>query len=119
MDSGFSVAANSDNTLFSFTVNGESSVSFANTYISDYAVIAGLYNATTGEQGVWIDGVSVESTTYDQALSCSGNLYIGGIEQTNVLNGNIGEVILFDKAIEGSQIEDMSQYLFGKWNLFD
>jgi hypothetical protein len=118
MDAGLSVAANVDSTVFSFTVNDESSVSFSNTDILDYAVISGVYNSDTGQQTVWIDGVVADTTTYDQVLSCSGDLHIGGIDQDNVLHGYIGEIVVFNKAINDAQIEYISSYLSGKWGMF-
>ncbi|MBN2440528.1 MAG: hypothetical protein JXJ04_04265 [Spirochaetales bacterium] len=119
MDSGFSLSANEENTEFSFIVNGEASASFPNTDISDFAVISGVYNRDFNLLAVWVDGEIKEAVAYSEGMNCSGNLHIGGNGTTDsgTLEGYIGEVIIFDKAISNEQIVFISGYLSAKWGI--
>lgn len=78
------------------------------------------------------DGSKIRVSTYGTGVAptaptetiLSGNIgtntaipYIGGTAATNNFNGEIAEIMMFDRALNASEIKDLEAYVYGRYNI--
>ncbi len=69
-----------------------------------------ISNITAGN--LYIDGIEVDTRTYSASpASGTGPLDVGGLS----FDGDIAEILIYDRALTGEQRQNVEQYLGGKW----
>jgi prepilin-type N-terminal cleavage/methylation domain-containing protein len=69
---------------------------------------------------MWVNGVSEGGTVTDTTNNSSNTspLFIGSRNNdANFMDGYIGEIIIFDRALSDQEIEDVETYLGTKWSI--
>ncbi len=73
-----------------------------------------------GSIQMWVNGVSEGGTVTDTTNNSSNTspLFIGSRNNgANFMDGYIGEIIIFDRALTDQEIEDVETYLGTKWDI--
>jgi hypothetical protein len=73
------------------------------------------YNLSTREG--FVDGVSKGSVASSNRASTAINNTIGVTYSTEYMNGQIGEIIIFDRALKTEERKSIEQYLGKKWSI--
>ena len=81
------------------------------TYIRDATALTGdIYNNSTSETDI--------SYPFNASGSTSGDFYIGSLSNTQrFMNGNIAEVIIYDRKLNYSEHTSVREYLAKKWQI--
>ncbi len=80
-------------------------------------VFSFLYNNSVGRT-IYIDGTSSATLSNTNRTSTSGNNCIGGCNShADGLNGYIGELIIFGRALKNEERKSVEKYLSRKWGI--
>jgi len=113
------------NTYFDFSDGllgtGRLSTSTIGQYIN-MGDITTLIRKPTGVANIRINSHKLFSTDAPQTgildVTASSTFYIGAqIDNANAFNGNLGEVIIFNRALKEGEINSVEQYLSQKWGI--
>lgn len=85
------------------------------TAIKKMQIFTFTYNLSTREG--FVDGVSKGSVASSNRASTAINNTIGVTYSTEYMNGQIGEIIIFDRALKTEERKSIEQYLGKKWSI--
>ena len=77
-------------------------------------VLAATYDSTTKLGQVYIDGVLAGSGTASSSTALISSYQLGAYQGTNFLKGAIGEVLVYNRALAGSEITSLQNYMSGR-----
>jgi hypothetical protein len=97
----------------SIVVSIAGAVAAANIY-----VVGATYSAT-GQYIIRCNGVPISSGTLDRAVSTSTMMSLGGSSDTNLssFGGYVGEAVICNTNISGTDLDSLESYLLTKWGL--
>ncbi len=85
------------------------------TVVKKMQIFSFTYNLSTREG--FVDGVSKGSVASSNRASTAINNTIGVTYSTEYMNGQIGEIIIFDRALKTEERKSIEQYLGKKWSI--
>lgn len=118
----FPYALSSNTTFTLSTSDGTSSPSISSTTSRQSGIVnlVAARKVKSGDMQLWLDGVEENIATNDNSSSGanSQNLTIGCEGgNTNCFTGNIGEIIIYARAITDEEKESVEKYLSSKWGI--
>ncbi len=105
-----------DNSAISFLEDDYRAVTFA-------PAAAGtpyLWNASFGDDGfvAYTNGTESDSVTFDgPALAATEPMTLGGFDGEFFFSGDIGEVILFERALSSEERDAVEEYIEARWGI--
>lgn len=82
---------------------------------SDLTLVRVQYNETTQRASVWINGSLADSSFVGS--NTDATMYLGAYRKANFLDGDIAEVLLFNRRIDQDSVLLLEQYLAQKFNI--
>ena len=74
--------------------------------------------SNTADTEAWLDGASLtETSTIGAELSTASGLGVGAQTGTLPFSGNLGEVIIFNRALSTSEREQVDNYLIQRFQI--
>ena len=77
-------------------------------------VLAATYDATTKLGQIYIDGILAGSGTASSSPALIANYQLGAYQNGNFLQGAIGEVLVYNRALTGTEIASLQNYMNGR-----
>lgn len=107
---------------FVISDGGASDFEFGTSGLSQMQIITHTYDGTTSNTStnkVWINGTSVNANSGPSSgaakTTTTTNVAIGAA--ASGMNGNIGEIVFFNRELRTSERQDIEKYLRDKWHL--
>ncbi|MDZ7616600.1 MAG: LamG-like jellyroll fold domain-containing protein, partial [Patescibacteria group bacterium] len=80
-----------------------------------FRVWANMLNLATNQQAIYRDGALLGSRTASGALTAAGNGRLGTGFSDQWFNGDLGEILIFDRALTASERAFVEEYLMLRW----
>jgi len=110
-----------NNKFYSYAADGLTVINIEGAKADNYGLFQTNFNGNTGKLTVSTNGGSDASLTngsWNSAITFNTNTFNIGAKTASFANANVQEVIVFNRVLESSEIEDIKGYLNYKYKIY-